>query len=371
MNALPRPTIPAALIGLALLAGCGDGDEITVYTAPKEAAPTTMASAQLPAEADSHAHGGGDLHWTAPPEWKQQQVPPGGMRVAAFTVSENPKVELTVIPLSGAAGALLPNVNRWEGQLGLPPSPQEKLERVVKSMPVGPLDVKRVDLTGPESQQPRQRMLAAVVPAGGKSWFFKMSGPADVIAAQEKNFDALINSLHGHAPGETHADAAPPAAGAQPGAATEPPASAPSPVKLSKFQAPPDWKELPNQPPPRVMAFQVGAPEQKADLIVSKFPNSGAGSFEDNITRWRGQIGLPPMEDPRSLPMTSLTVGQGNDGVLLEFHNPEAAKRMYVVISSAGGELWFFKLTGPADAIAAQKPALDAFVKSLEFAPAN
>ena len=47
---------------------------------------------------------------------------------------DNPKLELSVITLEGAGGALLPNVNRWENQLGLPRSAEEKLAAIRVAM---------------------------------------------------------------------------------------------------------------------------------------------------------------------------------------------------------------------------------------------
>ena len=53
------------------------------------------------------------------------------------------------------------------------------------------------------------------------------------------------------------------------------------------------------------------------------------------------------------------------------FHNPggegKPAQRMLVAIASSGQDLWFFKLTGPAQAVDEQRAAFDEFLKSLEF----
>jgi hypothetical protein len=42
---------------------------------------------------------------------------------------------------------------------------------------------------------------------------------------------------------------------------------------------------------------------------------------------------------------------------------------MLVAMTVVGPDEWFFKLTGAPDAVEKQKPAFDAFLKSLEFAP--
>jgi hypothetical protein len=41
---------------------------------------------------------------------------------------------------------------------------------------------------------------------------------------------------------------------------------------------------------------------------------------------------------------------------------------MLVAMTSAGEDLWFFKLTGPPDSIEKQRAPLEEFLKSLEFA---
>jgi hypothetical protein len=59
-------------------------------------------------------------------------------------------------------------------------------------------------------------------------------------------------------------------------------------------------------------------------------------------------------------------------GMVLEFDNPNSAKQMVVAIGATGdGELWFYKLTGPSDTVKAQRPAFDAFLKSVQFAPSD
>ena len=60
-------------------------------------------------------------------------------------------------------------------------------------------------------------------------------------------------------------------------------------------------------------------------------------------------------------------------GVSVEFDQPgddkSPPRKMVIVLASVGPDLWFFKLTGPPETIAAQRGAFDAFMKSLEFAP--
>ncbi len=66
------------------------------------------------------------LRWTAPAGWKE--LAGSGMRVASFELPKTAgKAEVTVVALPGDVGGELANVNRWRGQLALPPIEQEDL----------------------------------------------------------------------------------------------------------------------------------------------------------------------------------------------------------------------------------------------------
>src|SRR4051812_20333029 len=113
---------------IAPLVGCDRDESISAYQAPKD--PPPVVAAALPGAA-APSSGAGGPHWAVPSGWRE--LPAKQMRFASFGVNDsNPPVELTVIPLGPESGAVGPNVNRWEKQLGLPQTPAEKLGDVVK-----------------------------------------------------------------------------------------------------------------------------------------------------------------------------------------------------------------------------------------------
>jgi hypothetical protein len=352
------------------LLGCDKDEGIAIYTAPKDPAPATapvmnIADAINAPQADPHgnAHGAAatSLTWSVPEGWKQEAG--SEMRFATLVVNDNPRVELTVIPLGGSAGDVQANVNRWEGQLGLPATPAEKLDAIVKKTSPNGLDVKAVDLAGKDN-----RMLAAIVPHGGRVWFFKVVGPPDIVGKQKEKFDTFLASLKPDAAAAPNAAAAP----AAPNASAAPAAQAAATMKLKSFKTPDGWKEIPNSTGPRMIAFNIGPEDQKADLIVTRFGANNAGNFLDNINRWRNQLGLPPVADTREVAMTDATAGN-EPAVAVEIDNPggadKPARRMRVAMAAVGPDLWFFKMTGPPQVIEQQKPAFDDFLKSIQFAP--
>ena len=350
--------------------GCDEeGSTVGFYQAPNETArpASNFQGGGATAGAPAAAQQPGRLRWTVPAGWKE--MPAQQMRVATFLVNEGqqPPVELTVIPLGQEAGDVLANVNRWEEQLGLAKSSKENLGKVTQHRDVNGLHIDVVDLTGPETQNPRQRMLAAMVPFGSQVWFFKMTGPVETVSAQKEKFDAFVGSLapEGGAPAGQQQQQQTAQAG---------PAAPAKSANIIGHATPAGWRVVPAGEPPRMLTLEVG-PEgdakAKAEMAVTRFASNNVGSFLDNINRWRGQIGLPPVQDAHSLPMKDTVVADHVPGVSLEFESPASndhpARRMIVVITSTGADLWFFKFTGPDQLVADQRANFEAFLKSVQF----
>ncbi|HEY7089836.1 MAG TPA: hypothetical protein VH518_17190 [Tepidisphaeraceae bacterium] len=335
----------STLVVLPLL-GCdrSGNDQIQVNSVPKQPAPPAMQSSGMPTAAapmtapESSAE---PVTWKLPEGWKQS---PGGsqMRYATILVNEDPKVELTVVPLSGDSGGLLANVNRWENQLGLPPSSEQDLPKVASKVEAAGHQFDLVDLTGAQN-----RMLAASTMQDGRTWFFKMTGPAAVVEKQKANFDAFVKSVRfggAEAPKMAQSDEAA--------------------ADLS-YDVPDGWtKEEPK--PMRIVSFIAKTGDKQAELIVTKFPSAAAGGYLDNVNRWRGQAGLPPIQEGGQQPSKPVVVG-GADGALFDFAGSE--KRLLVAWVPKGQDWWFFKLAGPTDVVAQHQPAFDRFLTTVRFIP--
>lgn len=130
----------------------------------------------------------------APPEWKPGKV--GGMRKAAYEVEGAVgKGEVTIIDLSREAGDRFANVNRWAGQIGLPPMDAAGLKVAMKSIEVGSLTGDYVVLVPPPENEDGQAILGVIVDKGDKTWFIKLQAPT-ALALQEKTaFEAFVKSV--------------------------------------------------------------------------------------------------------------------------------------------------------------------------------
>ena len=136
------------------------------------------------------------LKYPVPEGWKE--VPSqSAFRVASFEVeADGKRADVSVSPLSGAAGGALANVNRWRDQIGLPPIDGEKLRDELREIEVAGGSASLIELVGPESAgENRQSILGVMRERGGQTWFFKMTGAADLVARQRAAFEEFVRSI--------------------------------------------------------------------------------------------------------------------------------------------------------------------------------
>jgi hypothetical protein len=175
-----------------------------------------------------------------------------------------------------------------------------------------------------------------------------MSGPSEVIEKQKSNFDSFVKSIEF---GESEDPAKPQAAE--------------SDVSASdiSYEVPAGWTR--QEPKPmRLVSFVAPVGDKQAELIVTKLPSSASGGYLDNVNRWRGQAGLPAIQQGDQQTSQTMTVGRA-EGALFDFSGPE--KRLLVAWVPKGQDWWFFKFAGPTDVVTQQQPAFDGFLKSVRF----
>jgi hypothetical protein len=134
--------------------------------------------------------------WTVPADWRA--VPPAQFLVVQYSVgNDDAKAQVNVAELKGDGGGLLANVNRWRDQIGLPPLDENGLQPLVQSLDVPGGQASLVDFTGKDSQTGMAtRLIAAMVEQNGQSWFYKLMGDPQVVAAQKNAFTQFIQSAH-------------------------------------------------------------------------------------------------------------------------------------------------------------------------------
>ncbi len=102
------------------------------------------------------------------------------------------------------------------------------------------------------------------------------------------------------------------------------------------------------------------------DASVVVLPGEAGGEVA-NVNRWRGQLGLAPL-DAAALPSARKTINTKVGPVSLYDFSSEGAQKTRLVAGLAlvNGSSWFFKMTGEATAIGAALPGFTQLVESLQ-----
>ena len=89
-------------------------------------------------------------------------------------------------------------MNRWRGQVGLGPVDAGGLVTQVKTVDLSDgSKASVVDVTGMSPGTGKAaRLYGLIVPRGGKTWFYKMLGDADVIGAETTNLVEFAGIAH-------------------------------------------------------------------------------------------------------------------------------------------------------------------------------
>lgn len=206
----------APLLLLALAAGLASCQktEVETYRVPKDKSAPAVAKADAP-----HAHpaqpapaaptapasggttmantpvataDGAGLTWTAPAHWKTK--PGSAMRKGSYAIAgDGGEADLAITAFPGDVGGDLANLNRWRGQLSLPPVAQAEFEASRQQIQRNQLAMTVVEIagTGPGAQ----RILGAMIPYGGATWFVKLMGPDALVAREKAVFLAFLDTV--------------------------------------------------------------------------------------------------------------------------------------------------------------------------------
>ncbi|HYP18095.1 MAG TPA: hypothetical protein VEQ65_12860 [Opitutus sp.] len=203
-----RPAFVLAATTL-LLASCRDA-QVSSYRVPAEKAEKLppILTGEMPASAPAAAGGdaasmantavptasGQALTWTAPAHWKTK--PASAMRKGSYAVTgaDGAEADLSITAFPGDVGGDLANINRWRGQISLPPLTAADLATSTEHLDLNGLHITYVDIANPTGEKP-QRIVGAFVPFENATWFFKLMGPETVVAAERDAFRAFLSTV--------------------------------------------------------------------------------------------------------------------------------------------------------------------------------
>lgn len=275
--------------------------------------------------------------WKTPEGWSEQ--PGSGMRAATFRIGDAGKeLECSVIALPAEDPAsdeyLLPNINRWRGQLGLA---SQSLAELKDSEGFHQFDlddgttITWVNLSG-----------KVPAPAGSAA---KTAGTTSSAAGP--------SLPPGHPPTGSSSEA-------NSGRSAQ---SSPTSIPEMTFDVPEGWVSGSLKPFRRI-SWEMNHDGKTAEFYVSSLA-AGGSAVGPNVNRWRGQAGLKRLSDDElSNEVKEMTIG-GESGSFVEIAGEKQSIIGAIVVNGDTG--WFFKLVGDPDVVAHEKDNVKAFLNSVRF----
>jgi len=106
---------------------------------------------------------------------------------------------ITVTPMS-ASNDPFANINRWRGQVKLPPLSKEEFQKQVEILQVNGEEAIFIEMIGPEKATPRQTILGVLAGQDIKGdhptlWFIKLKGSAALAEREKANFKRFTESI--------------------------------------------------------------------------------------------------------------------------------------------------------------------------------
>lgn len=137
--------------------------------------------------------------------------------------------------------------------------------------------------------------------------------------------------------------------------------------KSLQWKLPEGWREAePNQV--SAAQFVATGPAGDAGINITPLPNL-QGKEAMVVNMWREQLGQPPL-DPAQIGTALAPIEiAGQQGSLFEISGKRdgADQQIITAMLHRPDASWFFKLSGPTAAVAAQKDALAQFLKSVRI----
>lgn len=262
--------------------------------------------------------------WDRPENWTEK--PGNEFRFATLVIeSATGPLELSVSPLPTGKedfqDQLLANVNRWRGQMQVAPLDAAQLKKATLELDVNDLKVWLVNIEG--------KLGARGMGEGGMGGHPPTGRPASGAGAADAGRSSSLPELP------------------------------------FQFQLPKGWSRKPAGPM-RMAEFQVSDGDKTITISVS----IAGGDRLANVNRWRGQIGMDPIEEAalrESLRQIAVGSLPGEYVELVGPNTDKPAQAIFGVIAPSGDRQWFFKLQGDAELSRREQGRFEEFVKSVQF----
>lgn len=330
----PRPVaVPARMLG-AIFPASPRGWFFKLLAPPEAIAPVAPTFERF-VRSVKLKPGEAGISWQLPSGWREEKG--AGERFATIIIPTGEEtMSLTVTALAGPGRGeetpyILSNVNRWRGQLRLPPIAAGDLDKEITLIDLdGGVEAWLVDIQGEWSGGGMGGAPAAIPPTTGPGTPAVQGG------------DGPQGAPAGGSPG-------------------------------FKYKRPDGWTDG-RAGGMRLAAFDINQDGRSAEVTVIAMPRSKTDLLAQ-VNRWRGQVGLPATtQDELAKVAQPIQAGEikGNYveaiGLPKEGAAADSPRRAILVAVLLDGDMeWFIKLTGDAEVAERERTEFQAFVKSFRL----
>lgn len=138
--------------------------------------------------------GAASLRFDLPEGWREIDNDSFSMKAFVISGGDGAQAKVTISPLAGTGGDLSANVNRWRGQVGLPPLSADEVAAALKPIEVDGESGQYVAIIG-EGGADARAVLGVILPRGDTTWFIKLLGPSETATREQARFEAFARSL--------------------------------------------------------------------------------------------------------------------------------------------------------------------------------
>ncbi len=292
-------------------------------------------------------------HWELPAGWREQ-ASTSALRLATLVISdgiepdgiggtpdqdgadnreadESEDLELAVSALNFSGeweDFLVPNVNRWLGQLRRPALRYETIEKLSQQMATQSGPATLFELSG-VMHAPKGMGVHAGIPASAES----AKGPSEPASPESSAAQADSKEL--------------------------------------KYQKPEAW--LPGKPSSmRKASFLLPGGGPRDEVVVTSFSAKSPqmANLAPNVRRWAVQVEMESLADAEVEKLAQPISLSGLEGTYVELSSPENVadqRSICVAMVKRQDWVWFFKMSGSSELVNSQKTAFQEFLKSVVF----
>lgn len=268
----------------------------------------------------------GQPQFTVPASWKSAPARPGRFKTFLFGAAEQPSIELAISEL-GPNQDLPSNVNRWRGQLALPPLEDEAA----------------------------RTSLDTLACEGGEFLLF------DEVGLYQGGMAPAAGSDPSAPPGNNLPTATPTGKSGPAGEASAPAAT----IEPLEYTIPPGWNRLANAMFAKIRLERADG-TRKAAISVSEM-NPELNSWQSALGSWLAELELSGLDPDQVEPFVSEVSVDGQLGKQIRLLMPDAAKGIIATRVERAGKAWFVKLSGDKSLVEESVGDLNAFLQSIRF----